>query len=94
MNPMASILNEITTTKAEETDYLGEDGLLYCGKCRTPKQLRLEKNGFFGDHPVPTLCRYTPGVSTLSPVGPGSKYVWLCRPYSSCCNYSAFQFGP
>ena len=57
MNPVASILNEITTTKAEETDYLGEDGLLYCGKCRTPKQLRLEKNSFFGDHPVPTLCR-------------------------------------
>ena len=57
MNPVASILNEITTTKAEETDYLGEDGLLYCGKCRTPKQFRLEKNSFFGDRPLPTLCR-------------------------------------
>lgn len=57
MNPVASILNEITTTKAEETDYLGEDGLLYCGKCRTPKQLRLGKNSFFGDQPLPTLCR-------------------------------------
>ena len=57
MNPIASILNEITTTKAEESDYLGEDGLLYCGKCRTPKQLRLEKSSFFGDRPVPTLCR-------------------------------------
>lgn len=57
MNPIASILNEITATKAEETDYLGEDGLLYCGKCRTPKQLRLGENSFFGDRPVPTLCR-------------------------------------
>ena len=57
MNPIASILNEITTTKAEESDYLGEDGLLYCGKCRTPKQLRLGENSFFGDRPVPTLCR-------------------------------------
>lgn len=24
--------------KAEEGDYRGEDGLLYCGKCRTPKE--------------------------------------------------------
>ena len=57
MNPIASILNEITTTKAGESDYLGEAGLLYCGKCRTPKQLRLGENSFFGDRPVPTLCR-------------------------------------
>ena len=57
MNPVESILEEITTTKTEESDYLGEDGLLYCGKCRTPKQLRLEKNSFFGDRPLPVLCR-------------------------------------
>ena len=22
-------------------DYVGEDGLLYCGKCRTPKQMKV-----------------------------------------------------
>ncbi|MDE7234704.1 MAG: hypothetical protein K2N29_06555, partial [Ruminiclostridium sp.] len=25
-----------------EGDYIGEDGLLYCGECRSPKQCRLE----------------------------------------------------
>lgn len=25
-----------------DTDYVGNDGLVYCGKCRTPKQLRIE----------------------------------------------------
>ena len=28
--------------KAEQGDYLGEDGLLYCHKCNTPKQCRVE----------------------------------------------------
>ena len=28
--------------KAEQGDYYGEDGLLYCHKCNTPKQCRLE----------------------------------------------------
>jgi DNA replication protein DnaC len=57
MNAMEIILNEITATKAADTDYLGEDGLLYCGKCRTPKELRLEADCFFGDRPLPTPCR-------------------------------------
>ena len=29
-------------TRLEPGDYTGEDGLLYCGKCRTPKQFRME----------------------------------------------------
>ena len=29
-----TVLNMMTTT-AEPEDYTGEDGLLYCGKCRT-----------------------------------------------------------
>lgn len=28
--------------KAEQGDYLGEDGLLHCHKCKTPKQCRVE----------------------------------------------------
>lgn len=27
--------------KAEQGDYLGDDGLLFCGKCHTPKQIRI-----------------------------------------------------
>lgn len=44
--------------KAEETpgDYTGEDGLLYCGKCHTPKQTRLKFNPATGDK-VETIVR-------------------------------------
>ena len=31
------MITDITTTTAEAEDYTGEDGLLYCGKCHTPK---------------------------------------------------------
>ena len=57
MNFMGSVLAEITKTPRADDDYLGEDGLLYCGKCHTPKQLRLDKNSFFGTRPLPKLCR-------------------------------------
>lgn len=33
-------------TKVNEGDYYNEDGLLYCGKCRTPKQVEID---FFGE---------------------------------------------
>ena len=44
--------------KAEEApgDYTGEDGLLYCGKCRTPKQTRLSFNPATGEK-VETIVR-------------------------------------
>ena len=41
-------------------DYIGEDGLLYCGKCRTPKQTRLkaEFREFFNNAEViPFMCK-------------------------------------
>ena len=30
------ILENMTTAAPEMEDYIGEDGLLYCGKCHTP----------------------------------------------------------
>ena len=42
MNDFESVLKRITVTRLEPGDYTGEDGLLYCGKCRTPKQFRME----------------------------------------------------
>lgn len=44
--------------KTEEAlgDYTGPDGLLYCGKCHTPKQTRLSFNPGTGDK-VPTIVR-------------------------------------
>ena len=32
------MITDITATTAEAEDYTGEDGLLYCGKCHTPKE--------------------------------------------------------
>ena len=31
--------------KKNDIDYVGENGLLYCGKCNTPKQTRVEVFG-------------------------------------------------
>ena len=40
----------MTDTTAEPEDYTGEDGLLYCGKCRKPKEAYFpEGKTFFGD---------------------------------------------
>nr|WP_325238006.1 ATP-binding protein [uncultured Oscillibacter sp.] len=41
MNDFDSIIKRITVTHIAPGDYTGEDGLLYCGKCRTPKQFRM-----------------------------------------------------
>ena len=36
-------------------DYVGEDGLIYCGKCHTPKQHRIV---FLGEEKIPGIpCR-------------------------------------
>lgn len=41
--------------KAEQGDYFGEDGLLYCGKCNTPKECRNEIFGKIRTHRC--LCK-------------------------------------
>lgn len=41
--------------KAEQGDYIGEDGLLYCGKCHTKKQTRIV---LFGEERTPfCICQ-------------------------------------
>lgn len=40
MNDFGGIIKHITVTRLEPGDYTGEDGPLYCGKCRTLKQFR------------------------------------------------------
>lgn len=37
----ALVANSKKTTPMKEGDYVGEDGLIYCGKCRTRKQTRI-----------------------------------------------------
>lgn len=42
MNDFENIIKRMTVTRLELGDYTGEDGLLYCGKCHTPKQFRMD----------------------------------------------------
>ena len=47
----------MTDTTAEPEDYTGEDGLLYCGKCRKPKEAYFpEGKTFFGRDRHPKEC--------------------------------------
>ena len=37
-NELEAVFTKLTTVTPEPEDYTGDDGLLYCGKCRTPKE--------------------------------------------------------
>ena len=56
MNDFDSIIKRITVTHIAPGDYTGEDGLLYCGKCRTPKQFRMDAPPLEG-RLLPHPCR-------------------------------------
>ena len=45
-NEINAVLENMTATTPEPEDYTGEDGLLYCGKCRkpTPGRVRLPES--------------------------------------------------
>ena len=56
-NEIEAMIADITTTTAEAEDYTGEDGLLYCGKCHTPKEAYFaEGKTCFGRDRHPTDC--------------------------------------
>ena len=54
-----NIRNQVYTANADEEDYVNpEDGLLYCGKCHTPKEAFFENGlSFGGINKHPTHCR-------------------------------------
>ena len=56
MNDFDNIVKRMSVTRLEPGDYTGEDGLLYCGKCHTPKQFRMEKPLLEG-RPLPCPCQ-------------------------------------
>ena len=56
-NEINAVLENMTTTIPEPEDYTGEDGLLYCGKCRKPKEAYFpEGKTFFGRDRHPSEC--------------------------------------
>lgn len=56
MNDFDSILDGMTHVEPGPEDYTGEGGLLYCGKCHTPKQFRLDAPSLEG-RLLPHPCR-------------------------------------
>ena len=53
---MQDIVAQLMKTEKAPGDYTGPDGLLYCGKCRTPKQFRMDKPPLEG-RLLPCPCR-------------------------------------
>lgn len=53
---MQEVISKLMKTGEAPGDYTGDDGLLHCGKCHTPKQTRLSFNPATGDK-VPTIVR-------------------------------------
>ncbi len=47
---------DIETIKMDEGDYIGEDGLLHCGKCKGKKQTRLPASDFTGWKELVVRC--------------------------------------
>lgn len=57
IKPMINGIEQLASNsiRAEQGDYFGEDGLLYCKKCNTPKQCRIT---ILGDEIIPfCLCQ-------------------------------------
>ena len=59
---MDSVISKLMETTKAPGDYTGEDGFLYCGKCRTPKQMRIGIDPATGKGiptivPTPCQCR-------------------------------------
>ena len=56
MNDFGGILDALAQVTPGPEDYTGEDGLLYCGKCHTSKQFRIDKPPLEG-RLLPHPCR-------------------------------------
>ena len=57
-NEINAVLENMTAITPEPEDYTGEDGLLYCGKCRKPKEAYFapDKAAIFGRDRHPAEC--------------------------------------
>ena len=57
MSQFDDMVLNMTQTTPEPEDYTGEDGLLYCGKCRKPKEAYFpEGKSLFGRDRHPAEC--------------------------------------
>ena len=69
-NEINAVLENMTTTIPEPEDYTGEDGLLYCGKCRKPKEAYFapDKAAIFGRDRHPAECDCQRAARALWPI--------------------------
>ena len=58
MNDFIDIVSKAMEVRPDEGDYTGKDGLLYCGKCHTPKEAYFEDGhiALLGRDRHPTNC--------------------------------------
>ena len=45
MDEVEEIFDSFGKAQKEDSDYYGEDGLLYCGKCRTKRETKINYGG-------------------------------------------------
>lgn len=58
MNTLSDLLyNMFADRQPAEDEYLGNDGLIYCAKCHTPRQARVEMLGKIVTPPVMCACK-------------------------------------
>ena len=57
MNGLTDTILQMMDTTPEPEDYMGEDGLLHCGKCHKPKEAYFPKGrALFGRDRHPSEC--------------------------------------
>ena len=66
-NEINAVLENMTTTIPEPEDYTGEDGLLYCGKCRKPKEAYFAPDKAAIEPPARNGKPPKSGADTLTP---------------------------
>lgn len=57
VDALGSVIGKMLVTNKDEGDYVGEDGLLYCGKCHTRRQFKIEILGEMRKAPIMCKCR-------------------------------------
>ena len=56
LSEVVKLPQDIVEVQADEGDYIGEDGLLYCAKCRGKKQTRLPASDFTEGKEIVVRC--------------------------------------
>lgn len=56
-NPWRELLMHMAKPEPHGDDYIGEDGLIYCGHCHTPRQFVMQKDNCLKGCVLPIACK-------------------------------------